>query len=199
MLQWKLDLTYLHSGNVSKEMRASLFGKSEISSERFASSKSWNWKAGAQVQPTREKWVSLSLGGALSTVPSGEMLMSFVGKEPNHTFEGTVYCGCWLSRRLGPRQVSFTCPSLSFNSTTWKKISIWWWKKMLKKKQSNYIGKEGCMTESCTDFSISTRCLIKTCDQSWNAILQLRDELNTTLWVLFMFQSFSMTILWRPC
>ena len=110
----------LHSGNVRKEMRDSLFGKSETRSERFASSKSWNWKAGAQVHPTREKWFSPSLGDALSTFPSGEMLMSFVGKEPNHTFGGTVYCGCWLSSRLGPRQVSLTCPSFSFNSNTWK-------------------------------------------------------------------------------
>jgi hypothetical protein len=83
----------VQSGSVSKEMRCSLSGKRETSSERFATSKSWNWKAGAQVHPARAKWYSPFLEGSLTTAPSGETVMSFVGKDPNQTFGGTVYCG----------------------------------------------------------------------------------------------------------
>ena len=45
---------FIHSGNVRKEMNISEPGNCEMSSERFPSSKSSNWKAGAQVHPTRE-------------------------------------------------------------------------------------------------------------------------------------------------
>ena len=117
--------------------------RDEDLTERFASSKSWNWKAGAQVQPMKKKWFSTSLGGALSIVPYGGNadFLCCRGPEPNHTFGGTVYCSRWLSSRLGPRQVSLTCPSLSFNSTIWKKISMVVEKKVTKEK-SNYSGKE---------------------------------------------------------
>ena len=66
--------------------------RDEDLTERFASSKSWNWKAGAQVQPMKKKWFSTSLGGALSIVPYGEMLISFVVKDPNQTTHlGALY------------------------------------------------------------------------------------------------------------
>lgn len=45
---------YASSGNVSNVIRGSILGQCLMSSERFANSKSWNWKAGAQVHPTRE-------------------------------------------------------------------------------------------------------------------------------------------------
>jgi hypothetical protein len=50
--------------------------------------------------------------------------MSFVGYDPNQTFGGTVYCGCSFSIRLGPRRVSFTCPSFSFSSNIYNKNRV---------------------------------------------------------------------------
>lgn len=99
-------------------MRISCLGKRVISSDRFASSKSWNWKAGAQVHPTSEKWLSASLGPFFVTAPSVEMLKSFVGNAPNQTFGSTVYCTFWSFSKSGPRHVSFTCPSFSSSSMT---------------------------------------------------------------------------------
>lgn len=63
-----------------------------MSSDRLASSKSSNWKAGAHVHPTKEKCSSGSLRGAVLTAPfSDEIMMSWVGNAPNHTLGGTVY------------------------------------------------------------------------------------------------------------
>lgn len=97
-------------------------GKREISSDRFASSKSSNWKPGAQVQPTREKCSSGSLDGSLKTSMLSEISTSLAGNAPNQTFGGTVYWTCWCSAKTsGPRQVNLPVPPWSSNSNTWKK------------------------------------------------------------------------------
>ncbi|GER40937.1 cyclic nucleotide gated channel 3 [Striga asiatica] len=83
---------HFHSSKVRMETSDSYSGKRETSSTRFASSKSSNWNAGAQVHPTREKCCSESLVARLAAKPSDEMLISLVGNAPNQTFGGTMCC-----------------------------------------------------------------------------------------------------------
>lgn len=107
-------------------MRDLKAGNREIRSDCFASSKSSNWKAGAQVQPTREKWCSESLGGSLTVSMLSETCTSKAGNAPNQTFGWTVCCTCWLtSRTSGPRHVSLPVPPSSSNSNTWKNKCQW--------------------------------------------------------------------------
>lgn len=116
--------------------------RDEDLTKRFASSKSWNWKAGAQVQPMRKKWFSTSLGGALSIVSSGEMLMFFVVKDPNQTTHLGALCTAvadcqadWVQGKLvWPAHL---CHSIPLSERKYQ----WWWKKMLQKKRVITVGR----------------------------------------------------------
>ncbi len=97
------------------------------SSAWFASSKSSNWKAGAHVQPTNEKWCSGSRDAAFNNGPElpsswwvGMCKMSLVGYAPNHSMGFISYWGVWPAAKSDPNTVCFMLPSLSSSNTCHK-------------------------------------------------------------------------------
>ncbi len=97
------------------------------SSAWFASSKSSNWKAGAHVQPTNEKWCSGSRDVAFNNGPEfpsssweGMCKMSLVGYAPNHSMGFISYWGVWPAAKSDPNTVCFMLPSLSSSNTCHK-------------------------------------------------------------------------------
>ncbi len=117
--------TYSGVRNLMKS--CAFLGCEAKSSAWFASSKSSNWKAGAHVQPTNEKWCSGSRDAAFNNGPElpssswgGMCKMSLVGYAPNNSMGFTSYWGVWPAAKSNPNTVCFMLPSLSSSNTCHK-------------------------------------------------------------------------------
>ncbi len=122
---FSLLTTYSSVRNLMKS--CAFLGCEAKSSAWFASSKSSNWKAGAHVQPTNEKWCSGSRDAAFNNGPElpssswgGMCKMSLVGYAPNHSMGFISYWGIWPAAKSDPNTVCFMLPSLSSSNTCHK-------------------------------------------------------------------------------